>query len=235
MGVRLEGAAKSLLQSSRRVAWKVKSGWNGNNARIIKRYLSTHEIRALHIGCGNHIINGWLNADLFPWSASLLHLDATEPFPFGAGEFAYIYSEHMIEHISYSEGLHMLSECYRIMRDGGIIRISTPDLKFLIDLYKDQTSASRKDYVKWATNQFIHFAPYEDAIFVINNFMRDWGHQFIYDEKTLAASLERAGFKCIARCELNESRHEVLRLLENEGRMPAGFLKLETMCLEATK
>jgi predicted SAM-dependent methyltransferase len=178
---------------------------------------------------------GWLNADLFPWSVRLLHLDATEPFPIGSVEIDYVFSEHMIEHISYSQGSHMLFECHRVMRDGGIIRVSTPNLAFLIDLYKEEKSALQKEYIKWETNQFIHFAPYEDATFVINNYVRDWGHQFIYDEKTLTASLERAGFRCVTRCELNESRHKALQSLENEDRMPAGFLKLETICLEATK
>jgi len=86
-----------------------------------------------------------------------------------------------------------------------------------------------------ATKTYTKGAPYSDAAFVINNFVRDWGHQFIYDENTLRSSLERAGFTKITKYELNQSDHDALRNLENEKRMPDGFLKLETLALEATK
>jgi hypothetical protein len=58
---------------------------------------------------------------------------------------------------------------------------------------------------------------------------------FIYDEKTLRSSLEKAGFADIVRCDLNESKDESLRKLENENRMPEGFVKLESFTLEGTK
>ncbi len=141
----------------------------------------------------------------------------------------------MIEHISYSGGFNMLSECYRILKNNGKIRISTPDLQFLIDLYKKDKSKLQDEYIKWSTNNCIKSAPYADATFVINNFVRDWGHLFIYDEKTLRSSLERAGFTNIVKCELNCSENKELLNLENDTRMPKGFLKLETFTLEATK
>jgi predicted SAM-dependent methyltransferase len=37
----------------------------------------------------------------------------------------------MIEHISFSQGLVMLSECYRVLKEKGKIRISTPDRRLL--------------------------------------------------------------------------------------------------------
>ena len=141
----------------------------------------------------------------------------------------------MIEHISYSNGLAMLRECHRILRNNGKIRISTPNLQFLIDLYKDNKSKLQREYIKWAIDSFIKSAPCYDDTFVINNFVRDWGHLFIYDEKTLRSSLEKAGFTKIIRCDLNESKDETLRNLENEKRMPKGFLKLESVTLEGTK
>lgn len=105
----------------------------------------------------------------------------------------------------------------------------------MIDLYGEPKSQLQMDYIKWATDAFVHAAPCYDATFVINNFVRDWGHLFIYDEKTLCLSLENAGFSNITKCDLNESADESLRNLENEQRMPKGFLKLESITLEATK
>lgn len=65
--------------------------------------------------------------------------------------------------------------------------------------------------------------------------MRNWGHQFIYDEKTLSLTLRSAGFSDITRCELNASDDDALRGIENESRLPQGYLALESMTLEATK
>ena len=233
--VYLDNVARASLQSSQRILWHFKRKFGRTQQAIVDRYLATHKIRKLHIGCGDHLLDGWLNVDLFPESPIVLHLDATEPFPFGNEEFDFVFSEHMIEHVSYAQGAHMLSECYRIMRNNGKIRISTPDLAFLIALYKEGKSDLQKEYMKWATDQFIGSAPSCADTFVINNFVRDWGHQFIYDEKTMAAALKKAQFSRVTRCDLGESEEDALRNLENKQRMPEAFLRLETMTVEATK
>lgn len=235
----LDGFARELFQNlkttKKHILWHFNRKFGGVDKVIIESYFAKHEIRKLHIGCGENTHSGWLNSDFFPYSDNILHLDATDTFPFENDMFEYVFSEHMIEHVSYSNGLVMLSECHRILKNNGKIRISTPDLQFLIDLYRDSKSELQMEYIKWATDNFIKNAPYYDDTFVINNFVRDWGHLFIYDEKTLRSSLEKAGFTKIIRYDLNESRDEALRNLENEKRMPKGFLGLESFTLEGTK
>lgn len=204
------------------------------DGKTIKRYLNTNGLKKFQIGSGQHMRNGWLNSDIKPLGGAI-YLDATKRFPFDDCIFDYVYSEHMIEHISFSKGLKMLSECYRVLKPEGIIRLATPDLLFLIELYRPSKSILQNDYIKWATDTFIPDAiSYEDT-FVINNFVRDWGHKFIYDEKVLANALVKVGFANVLRRDLNESEHPELRGLENEGRLPDGFLDLETMILEAKK
>lgn len=229
------GLFQNLRSTKRLFSWHLKRKFGRVDRAIIESHFAEREIRKLHIGCGGNILIDWLNSDLFPYSDSILHLDATNTFPFANDTFDFIFSEHVIEHISYSHGLVMLSECYRVLKNNGKIRISTPNLSFLMDLYRDQKSELQKEYIKWATNSFIKNAPYYDDTFVINNFVRDWGHLFIYDDKTLRSSLEKAGFARIVRCDLNESEDEALRNLENEERMPKGFLKLESLTLEGAK
>ena len=201
----------------------------------IQEYLNRNQIRKLHIGCGSNIISGWLNCDNDLKLSGIIYLDATKPFPLDSNEFDYIFSEHMIEHISYQDGLLMLQECFRVLKEGGKIRISTPDLKFLIDLYKTNKLPLQKKYIQWATENFIKDAPYFDDTFVINNFVRDWGHQFIYDEKTLRSSIEMAGFKGTKVYPVNHSDDIWLNNLENEKRMPEGFLQFETLTVESQK
>jgi predicted SAM-dependent methyltransferase len=203
---------------------------------IIASYLKQNTVRKLHIGCGGHLLEGWLNSDYYPASSSdILHLDAIQRFPFDGGEFDFLFSEHMIEHVPYSQGCLMLNECFRVLKPNGVLRLSTPDLFFLIRLCSENKSEVEHRYIEWITKTCISYAPYSDAAFVVNNFVHDWGHQFIYDEKTLRLALQRVGFAKIKRCELNQSDHDALKNLENEKRMPDGFLKLETLTLEATK
>lgn len=207
----------------------------GIDKRKISQYLSLHAIKKLHLGCGYHPIAGWLNSDLFPQSKEVIVVNAIKKFPFPSDTFDYIFSEHMIEHLPYQYGQRMLQECYRVIKPGGSIRISTPDLAFLISLYSNSRTHLQDNYIKWATDEFLEDVPAYCDTFVINNFVRDWGHTFIYDEKTLRLALKLAGFSGILRCDLNESEHEELRGLENDYRMPAGFMQLETFTLEATK
>jgi predicted SAM-dependent methyltransferase len=227
----LDGLARRSIKNLTQIERRLR----GVDRVLTTRYFLESEARKLHIGCGHNLLHGWLSADLFPCSDEVFRLDATKPFPFPDQTFDYVFSEHMIEHVSYSSGLIMLRECFRVLKSGGRIRISTPDLKFLIDLYCEVKSELQIGYIKWAINKYIPWATDCNEVFVINNFVRDWGHLFIYDEKTLRSSLTKAGFSAVTRHELNASEDEALRNLENEGRMPKGFLKLESIILEARK
>jgi predicted SAM-dependent methyltransferase len=193
--------------------------------RKIQQAFDPTRFKKLNLGCGNNPLPGWFNADLNV-EQGVFRLDATKPFPFPSNSFEEIFTEHMIEHISYTDALAMLKECYRVLRPGGKLRVTTPDLKFLIALYEPTTELQRR-YIKWATDLFVPWAPRPNSAFIINNFVRDWGHTFIFDEPTLREAFERAGFENIKSCPLGP--------LENKSRMPDGFLQLESFTLEGTK
>jgi SAM-dependent methyltransferase len=105
----------------------------GRDRAIARRYLAQSKVKKLHIGCGKNVLPGWLNMDALPLLPDVLYLDATRRFSFKDAAFDYIFSEHMIEHISYQHGLNMLAECRRVLQPSGKIRISTPDLNFLVN------------------------------------------------------------------------------------------------------
>ena len=204
---------------------------------LVASYLAQHLVRRLHIGCGPHLLDGWLNADFEPRARSVLCLDATRRFPLPSDTFDTVFSEHMIEHVPHAGGAVMLREAHRVLRPGGRVRITTPDLAFLLSLYTRSADPSplQRAYTEWACATYVPDAPQADALFVINNYVRNWGHQFIYDERCLRAALARAGFVEIETRALNESDDPVLQGLENIDRMPAGFLALESLTLEARK
>ena len=229
--IHLDGFAKRI----RRIASDIIREIARTDQRIINDYFDSTQIRKLHIGCGQNILNGWLNSDYLPRSKRILRLDATKKFPFENDEFDNIFSEHMIEHLSYQDGGQMLSECFRVLRPKGKVRISTPDMSFLIALYGSDKSELQVEFMRHSAGIYEKQIPHCEDTFVINNFMRAWGHTFIYDEKTLRHLMDEVGFVDIEEFNVSESRDDVLQNLENVLRKPTGLIGLESLVLEGTK
>lgn len=202
----------------------------------IKKYIETNNIRKLQLGSGENVINGWLNTDLIPLDFRVLFLDVTNRFPFEDGIFDYIYSEHMIEHVPYEKGYIVLQECYRILKPGGVIRIATPDLNFLIELFRNDKMNIQEEYIKWAADTYFPHININSETFVINNFFYNWEHQFIYDFNVFKKTLENIGFVNVIRCQSGESNYKILNGLERHDTViPKRFNYLETMVLEGEK
>ena len=231
----LRGAVSELAGAARVYAWHLRRDPAGVDRRLLRSYLDNHPIRKLHIACGQNPLDGWLNTELYPRSDSVMHLDATRPFPFGDGELDYIYSEHMIEHITHPQTEAMVRECFRVLKPGGKIRLATPDLAALLDLYRETHSEIQRRFMEHFTATFIGWAPEVAPVYVINNHFHNWYHKFIFDERSLRTALERGGFDEVTRCGLQESDDEHLRNLANESRAPEGVLRHETLVMEGTK
>jgi predicted SAM-dependent methyltransferase len=217
----------------RRLLWWLRRGVTGADRRVRETYLHGHAEPKLHIGCAGHLLDGWLNTDHFPALPAVVHLDATQPFPFADATFTCIYSEHMIEHIPHAQGGAMLRECRRVLRPDGSIRLATPDLRFLLALGGDVLTEAQQRYLAWSAQQFLPAESGMTAAPVINHYCHGFGHRFIYDEPTLRQALVQAGFTAISRMEIGQSQVPALCGLEHTARLPQGFLQLETMVLEA--
>src|ERR1700728_316357 len=131
------GKSETALQRS---SHKLRRRANGTDRKTIEKYLSLHEIRKPQLGCGLHPLEGWLNFDYFPKERNIVHIDATGVYPFSDGTFHDTYSEHMIEHVPCPAGHSMLKKSWRVLKNGGKMRISTPNLVFLIALYESERS-----------------------------------------------------------------------------------------------
>jgi len=171
--------ASSSKNAARTTYWGFRSlqrKANQTNTKIVKKYNASHDISKLHIGCGYRILPGWLNADLRPRTKEVLQLDATQRFPLPSNHFQFVYSEHMIEHIPFSDGSTMLSECFRVLCPGGRIRLVTPDVRYLFSLFDSDPTDLQQRYIKWSCENFAPEAPEPSASFVFNAFVREWGH-----------------------------------------------------------
>jgi predicted SAM-dependent methyltransferase len=223
--VRLKGIRLFLIRLFRIEFWRRKK---------VKKYLDNSPEPKLQIGCDTNLLTGWLNSGISLkecWFG--IYLDAGKPFPFPESSFNYVFSEHLFEHLNYQQATNMLKESYRILKPGGVFRIATPDLQFLIRLYQEPDQPIHQQYIEYSAKQG-NIPP--SSVFVINRFHTAWGHQIIYDKETLTNMLEMTGFKDVCSCEVGHSKHSALRGVEGHFRvLPVAYNQLETMILEATK
>lgn len=162
-------------------------------------------------------VKNYFKTYFIPRSPQLVFLDATKRFPFENNIFDYIFSEEMIEHIDFSKGNFMISECHRVLKPGGKIRITTPDLFRIIDIYNHKKSKLYEEYLiiqkKLNWPGIVDGYP-NQGVFFINWACRAYGHKFIYDYETLSKVLDYSGFVNIKRYNVGESNDENLSNLE---------------------
>ncbi len=203
---------------------------------IIRAYVREHSVRKLQLGAGRTGLPGWLNTDVHPVGRNVAYLDATQRFPLEDDVFHYVFSEHLIEHLTYGQGLSMLRECRRVLKPGGRLRIATPNLESIAGLLAAEGCDRRRRYIEWAIDEHIPGASAYRASFVVNNFFWDFKHLFVYDPATLSAALESVGFVQVTRLPPGESDDEELRRIESHGkRIGEEMNRFETMVFEAIK
>jgi predicted SAM-dependent methyltransferase len=195
----------------------------------LRRYLQSAAAPRLQVGSGQVRLPGWLNTDIL-WGN--FYLDISRRLPLPGATFLYAFGEHVIEHITERQGVELLRELYRVLRPGGVVRMTTPDLKKIIALYEDRNPAiTRAEYALFLDQMTGKLN--DRACQIFNNYMRLWGHLHVYDEEDLAAKMRGVGFERVIRCNPGQSEHEVLQGVEHHG-LPWQN-DAEAMCLEATK
>lgn len=190
------------------------------------------EFIGLNIGCGNNCINGWLNTDLYP-RGEAFYMDATQKLPFNDNSFKYVFCEHVLEHLTVTEGLELLKEVHRILYPNGIFRIALQTKEKLDDIYNDEIK--NKEYIDFHFSWFDKGSPIKNACIMLNNFYRMWGHKTIYDKKTLNELFKLGGFNKITEYNVNESDDPVLKNIESHNKEIGKFTILETSVFEIQK
>jgi len=100
----------------------------------------------LNLGCGPHIYAGWVNADDYAPKRRLRerqfrpnwHLDITKPWKCPDDHWDGIFTEHVIEHVTYSQAIFAFRECLRTLKSGAWLRVSVPDLAKYVQVYREE-------------------------------------------------------------------------------------------------
>jgi SAM-dependent methyltransferase len=203
----------------------------------IRRYLEANDVRRLRLGSGRHLDEGWLSADLVPLAMDAIYMDATKPLPLPDASFDFILCEHMIEHVSLRDAQSLLAECRRILRDGGVLRLATPNLDRLLQLLSAPTLDETARFYVSAMNSTVPEIPTgdtENPVYVLNRLMHDWGHQFLYNEHTMTTLLLVAGFSNVVRCTPFVSTHpELAGMDRHHEEVGERMNEIESLLLEA--
>lgn len=182
---------------------------------------------AVHFGAGPTNLKGFINTDIL---CNDFHVNITKKLPFKDGSIAYVYHSHLIEHIYNREAKKFLTECHRIMKKGGVMRIATPD-------YRRLAMAAYTDNKDLKLLKEHHIVKSREKSFTPSNYLNEFthmmfGHKFVYDYEYLSYLCKEAGFLRVYEVKINESRYPLLSGLEKSYKP---YKKAQTLVIECVK
>lgn len=155
----------------------------------VKRYLGTGRALKLELGAGPFHIKGWIGLDLDKDSDLVWDLRRGIPFP--THTITQIHSEHFFEHLNPEDTNTLLRECHRVLKPGGVISFSVPDIgKIIMDYAKGPKHFwQARDW--WMPHPWI-----KTPMDVLSWYAMMGGeHRAMYDQDTAKTRLKEAGFK----------------------------------------
>ena len=155
----------------------------------------------LHLGCGTKYLSGFLNIDGNLFNKIDVWLDVRNGLPFPSNSVDSIYSTHMFEHFFQDELGRLLSECLRVLKPEGGIRLIVPSLASAIVAY----SQKRPEWFSPFPRRFDSLGgKFSNFIFC------DGQHRTAFDFTYMDEVLRGAGFR-----EVEESAEGKSRLYGN--------------------
>lgn len=135
--------------------------------------------RYVHLGCGSLDHPKFINVDALP--APHIHfVGGVQKLPqFRSNSVDLVYASHTLEHISHLETNDVLKEWHRILRRGGVLRISVPDFDRLLGIYEESGRDMNSILMNLMGGQNYKY-----------NF-----HMIMFNKKSLTQLFEKAGFR----------------------------------------
>ena len=210
----------------------------------------------VNIGSGTSVAEGWINIDN-SWNIYLskipilkkillkLKLISIEVFnsewkgkkirrcnvikglPFKTGSVDVIYCSHLIEHLTQSEAKKVCREVWRVLKNGGVFRIVTPDLKLIAQNYISDNYSFFGNSKEPIDDLFLKKMNIEGLIEGSFFEKRCYSfHKHMYDKESLKFLLKIAGFDRFNYCDFRVGSCPDLEIVEK---------RLSSIYLEAFK
>lgn len=162
---------------------KCLAGWvniDANPIAILGSRKFTFINKILYKLSGSHTYFTFNEFNEIIQKATLDFYDLRRGVPFGDKEIDIVYSSHFLEHLNKDDGNKFLKECFRVLKEGGLMRIVVPDLEFAFEMYK---KGDIENMLK--------------SFFFIPNYYNFSVHKYGYNFQLLKDTLKDIGFKDI--------------------------------------
>ena len=149
----------------------------------------------LHLGCGKRNLGkDWIHIDL----ANYLHIDYNQSIislpQFKDNSVDEIYSSHSLEYFDRQEAEICLKEWYRVLKQGGLLRLAVPDFEGIVKVYRKYKDLEHRGILGPLFGKMEGWFPV--TMFNISNYIY---HKTVYDFDSLKKLLESVGFKGVKR------------------------------------
>jgi predicted SAM-dependent methyltransferase len=130
---------------------------------------------------------------------TFVHHDLSYGIPFNDNAVDFVYSSHFLEHLFLRDAQALLKESLRVLKPGGVVRVSVPDLAYAVKIYNE---GQKREMLE---NYF--FVNDDDSYYA--------RHKYMYDFSLLSEELQKAGFKNIKLCSYQQGATPDLQILDN--------------------
>ena len=145
----------------RALGYKIERIKSGDDSRLYQQYPKQSLInkKFLNVGAGKFNHKFWTNVDYGSEQYAKIQNEFVElnliempKFPFEDNSIELIYTSHTIEHITDESVINFIKESQRILKKGGVLRITCPDSNLLLNSVKFKV----KDFWNWRMEWFLN-------------------------------------------------------------------------------
>jgi predicted SAM-dependent methyltransferase len=146
----------------------------------------------VHIGCGKVNSPEFINVDALPYPHVHIVTDRiTELAQFADETVDLVYMCHILEHIRTPRVMEVLKEMRRMLKAGGMLRLSVPDFDRLIDVYRE--AGGDLDAIRMQ---------------LMGGQESDYNtHYGVFNHRSLSHLLHEAGFRTVQTWDPSDCRH----------------------------
>lgn len=175
-----------------------------------KRLIREGRTRWLDVGSGGRFASDFHYLDVFPEGVipeehrPRYHrvdiMNPSETQLAKLGTFDLVRLQHMIEHFGFEDGAHVLLNCARLLKCGGALLLTAPDLRIYTRAYLDGNFDKLEGFQEWAWGRIPKDAPPSAYFSIYSHSMTYESHRWCYDYEGLVYQLRSLGkFKNIRR------------------------------------
>ena len=172
-------------------------------------------------GCGTETPSGWINVDVKPGAGVDIVRDIREgQLPLDSDSLDYITSIHALQDLGFLDVVPALEELRRVLRPGGVLRLSLPDLDRAIAAYhgndREYFYVSDDDAETISGKLIVQITWYGDS-------------RMMFTYEFTRELLLKARFSSVARCAFKQTASPFPAIVELDNR------ERESLFVEAVK